>query len=362
MSKVLLAIGTRKGLWLASSADGRASWQVSGPHHPMNEVYAVAVDTRRDTPRLLAAVTSEHWGPSVATSDDLGETWSEPDHAPVAFPTDTGEALGRVWQLTPGPASLPDVVYAGVQPSALFRSEDGGRTYELARGLWDHPHRPQWTPGFGGMAVHTVIPHPSDVDTITVAMSTGGVYRTTDGGNSWRASNSGIRARFLPDEYPEFGQCVHKIAQHPSRPEVFYAQNHHGVYRSDDSAATWTSIADGLPSDFGFPMVAHPHRPGVVYNFPLTADGMRFPPDARCRVYRGEDGGRSWTELSDGLPDEFHTAVMRDAMCCDDASPAGVYFGSRSGEVYASANEGDSWRLVVSHLPDVLSVRAAVVA
>jgi phage pi2 protein 07 len=255
----------------------------------------------------------------------------------------------------------PDVVYAGVEPSALFRSTDGGRTYEFVRGLWEHPHREHWMPGFGGKAVHTVIAHPSDPRRITVAMSTGGVYRTDDGGESWRPRNVGIKARFLPDPYPEYGQCVHKIAQHPGHPERLYAQNHHGVYRSEDGADTWQSIADDLPTDFGFPMVAHPHRPEVIYNFPIQADEQRFPPDGKCRVYRSENAGTTWEALSAGLPEAFWTAVMRDAMCADDADPAGVYFGSRSGEVYASRDEGDSWQLVAAHLPDVLCVRAAMV-
>jgi hypothetical protein len=357
---VLLAIGTRKGLWLATS-DDRASWAVTGPHHPMTDVYAVAIDTRGATPRLLAGVRSEHFGPSVAVSDDLGATWQEPEHAPLAFPEDTGAALERVWHLAPGPAIEPDVVYAGVEPSALFRSTDGGRTYELVRGLWDHPHREHWTPGGGGKAIHTIIPHPTDPQRVTVAMSTGGVYRTFDGGESWAPGNTGIKAVHVPDPYPEYGQCVHKIASHPDVPERFFAQVHHGVYRSEDGAASWQSIADGLPSDFGFPMVVHPHRPEVIYNFPLQADAMRFPPEGRCRVYRSEDLGKSWDALGNGLPDGFWAGVMRDAMCSDDADPAGVYFGSRTGEVYASGDEGESWRQVVSHLPDVLTVRAATV-
>ncbi len=360
---VLLAIGTGKGLFLARSADDRRNWQVSGPHFPMTAVYSFAIDTRRRPTRLLAGVTSSHFGPSVATSDDLGETWDEPEHAPIAFPADTKAALEQVWQLAPGRAGEPDVVYAGVQPSALFRSQDGGRSFELVRGLWDHPHRPQWTPGFGGKAVHTVLPHPTEADELLVAMSTGGVYRSKDAGASWEASNTGIRAYFMPEnEYPEFGQCVHKVAQNPDRPERYFAQNHHGVYRSEDAGATWSSIADGLPSDFGFAMVVHPHRPEVIYNFPLHADGRRFPPQERCRVYRSEDAGGSWSALSAGLPEQpYYASVLRDAMACDDADPAGVYFGSRAGEVYASADEGESWRLVAAHLPDVLCVRAAVV-
>lgn len=360
MTRTLLAIGTRKGLWLATSTD-RASWEVTGPHHPMTDVYALAIDRRRATPRLLAGVTSEHFGPSVAVSDDLGATWEEPDHAPVAFPADTGAALRRVWQFAPGPESEPDLVYAGTEPSALFRSTDGGRTYEIVRALWDHPHREHWGAGFGGQAVHTVVPHPRDPERVTVAMSTGGVYVSADGGASWRPSNTGITAYFLPDQHPEYGQCVHKVAQHPANPETFFAQNHHGVYRSTDGGASWQSIADGLPSDFGFPMVTHPHRPDVIYTFPLVADGMRFPPDGACRVYRSDDAGGSWTALSDGLPSAFWTGVMRDAMCVDDADPAGVYFGSRSGAVFASRDEGEHWSQVAANLPDVLCVRAAVV-
>ncbi|MGA8117209.1 MAG: exo-alpha-sialidase [Actinocatenispora sp.] len=358
---VLLAVGTGKGLFLATSAD-RSAWQVTGPHFAMTDVYAIGIDIRPARPRLLIGMTSEHFGPSVAVSDDLGASWQEPDHAPVSFPEDTGESLARVWQLAPGPADQPDVVYAGVEPSALFRSEDGGRSFALVRGLWDHPHRPEWTPGFGGKAVHTVLPHPSDPTRVTVAMSTGGVYRSTDGGTSWRAANNGIRVGFMPDPFPEFGQCVHKVSQHPQRPEQLFAQNHGGVYRSDDGGGRWTSIAAGLPSDFGFPMVSHPHRPGVVYTFPLVADSYRMPPDGRCRVFRSDDAGENWTALSRGLPQEgFHTVVLRDAMSTDDADPAGIYFGTRSGEVYGSNDEGDSWQRIAAHLPDVLCVRAAVV-
>ena len=359
--ETLLAIGTRKGLFLARSAD-RLTWNLTGPHLPMAEVYGVGIDTRHSPPRLLVGASSSHWGPSVSTSDDLGETWQEPEQAPVAFPEDTGVSLERVWQLAPGRPEEPDVIYAGTQPSALFRSADGGKTFELVRGLWDHPHREKWGAGFGGQAIHTVLPHP-DPQRILVAMSTGGVYRTSDGGQTWEASNTGIKAEFMPDnQYPEFGQCVHKVAQHRDAPEQYFTQNHGGVYRSDDGGGTWNSIAEGLPSDFGFAMVSHPHRPGVIYNFPIQGGDKRYPPDYRARVYRSEDAGTTWVALEKGLPAEpFHSAVMRDAMCADNADPAGVYFGSRSGEVYASADEGESWRQVASHLPDVLSVRAAVV-
>jgi hypothetical protein len=359
---VMLMIGTGKGLFLARSDDDRKAWQVSQPHYPMNGIYAVAIDMRGGAPRLLASVTSSHFGPSLVTSDNLGESWHEPDHAPVAFPEETGAALKRVWQIAPAPASHPDRIYVGTEPSALFVSDDGGENFRLVWGLWNHPHREHWGAGFGGQAIHTVLPHPIDPDTVLVAMSTGGVYRTADSGENWVASNTGIKAYFMPDQFPEYGQCVHKVARNPSRPEEYFAQNHHGVYRSIDGGGTWLSIADGLPTDFGFPILVHPHRPGVVYNFPVTADGQRFPPDFRCRVYRSLDAGASWTALSEGLPTEaFYPVVLRDAMCADDAYPAGIYFGTRNGEVYASADEGDSWQQVAAHLPEVLSIRAAVV-
>lgn len=359
---VLLALGTAKGLFLARSEDDRKTWEVSGPHFAMTGVYGVCIDKRRPTPRLLAGVSSSHFGPTVATSDDLGESWQEPDHSPVAFPEDTGASVERVWQLTPGPPDQPDRVYAGTEPSALFVSDDGGANFKLVRPLWDHPHRERWAAGFGGQAIHTVLPHPRDPRALMVAMSTGGVYRSADGGGSWSATNTGIQATFLPDRFPEFGQCVHKVARDAADPNRLYAQNHHGVYRSDDGGARWQSIADGLPTDFGFTMVAHPHRADVVYTFPIEADARRFPPDLRCRVYRSQDAGLTWEELSEGLPSEpFYPVVLRDAMAADDADPAGIYFGTRSGEVYASRDEGDSWSLVAAHLPDVLCVRAAVV-
>lgn len=358
----LLMIGTNKGLFLARSDDNRQTWDLSEVQYPMTAVYAVAIDRRSRTPRLLASVTSSHFGPSIATSDDLGRTWREPDHAPVAFPADTGASLERVWSIAPGPEHEPDLVYVGAQPSALFRSEDRGATYTMVRELWDHPHRTEWGAGFGGQAVHTVLPDPADPAAVLVAMSTGGVYRTLDGGTTWAPSNTGIKAYFLPDPWPEFGQCVHKVARDAAMSSRLYAQNHHGVYRSDDGGETWQSIADGLPTDFGFSIVAHPHRGDVIYTFPITADAMRFPPDARCRVFRSADAGKVWQGLSDGLPESpYYGAVLRDALCVDDSPTAGVYFGTRTGEVYASRDEGDSWRQVASHLPDVLCIRAATV-
>ena len=360
MSEALLLVGTRKGLWIGHADAARQHWEWDEPQLLMEAVYSVCIDTRGSSPRMFAGSTSEHWGPQVFRSDDLGRTWTETPNGAIRFPEDTGQALERVWQIEPGTASEPEVVYAGTQPSALFRSGDRGETFAIVRPLWDHPDRSEWGAGYGGQAIHTIVPHPRETDRMLVAMSSGGVYRTFDGGTSWAPANTGIKAYFLPDPWPEFGQCVHKMAAHPAQPERLFAQNHHGVYRTDDGGDSWESIADGLPSDFGFPVVVHPHRPDTAYLFPLVADGERIPPGGRARVWRTDDAGDTWRELGDGLPDGFYAAVMRDAMCTDTADPAGIYWGARDGSVYATRDEGEHWTQVAAHLPDVLSVRAAV--
>jgi hypothetical protein len=362
VAEATLLVGTRKGLIIARSGD-RRSWDVEPMQFANSEVSAVGVDPRRERPRLFAAVGTGHWGFRFVHSDDLGATWVEPEQAPIAFPEDTGTALERVWQIQAAPANQPDVVYAGVEPHALFRSDDGGVTFSLVRGLWEHPHRTQWTPGGGGACLHTVLTHPSDPDWMMVALSAGGVYRSGDRGATWEPANRGIQAAFMPEDqrFPEFGQCVHKVAMHPDRPERLFAQNHFGVYRSDDAGTSWQAIETGLPSNFGFPIVVHPQQPDSIYNFPLKADMERMPADGQCRVYRSDDAGESWRPLSKGLPDDtYYAAVLRDAMCSDGADPAGLYFGTRLGEVFASVDDGDSWTTVARHLPDVLMVRAFV--
>jgi photosystem II stability/assembly factor-like uncharacterized protein len=354
--QVLVAIGTRKGLWLARSSD-RQDWQVSGPHLPMVEIPSVAIDTRAGH-RVLVGARSEHWGPTVQRSDDLGATWHEPEGGAMVFPADTGAALERVWQIAPDPGR-PGVVWAGAEPTSLWRSEDGGESFSLVRGLWDHPHRPQWFPGQGGAAVHTVLADPVDDQRVVVAMSTGGVYVSEDGGTSWTPANRGIRADFMPEPEPEFGQCVHKVARDAADPRVMYAQNHGGVFRTDDGGKRWVSIADGLPADFGFVMLAHPRTGGTAWVVPLTADRERLPPGGKLQVHRTRDGGRTWQPNASGLPDQSWNTVLRDAAAVDDADPVGVYIGARDGTVYASADEGETFTVVTEHLPDVLSVRAA---
>ncbi len=360
----ILTIGTKKGLFTAMSPD-RREWRLQGPlvlggdgSTVQSGVYAIGIDTRRDVPRILVGADSSHFGPGVWHSDDLGVTWREPEHAPIAFPEGEDAAFVRAWQFAFGPE--PDVVYAGVEPHGLFRSDDGGVTFELNRALWDHPHRSEWFPGFGGAAIHTVLPHPSSPERVTVAMSTGGVYQTVDGGASWEPRNRGIGAEFLGDPTPEFGQCVHKAVRDAVEPERMFAQNHGGVYRSDDEAGQWTSIAEGLPSDFGFAMVAHPRRANSVMNFPVAADVRRFPPDGRLQAQRSDDGGRTWSEYSEGLPSEpYFGIVLRDAATTDGDDDPGWYFGTRSGDVFATTESDGGWHRVVGHLPDVLCVRAA---
>lgn len=361
MADVLLLVGTRKGLFTGRRR-GTAPWEFDGPHFNAQAVYAVAVDRRGPVPRLLVGGDSAHWGPSVFTSDDLGATWQEPAAAAVRFPRDTGASLERVWQLHPAGPEAPDVVYAGTEPAALFRSVDRGESFELVRPLWEHPSRGSWQPGGGGEGLHTVITDPRDRNAVTVAVSTAGVFRTQDGGASWEPSNDGVSAVFLPDPHPEFGQCVHKIAQDAGNTDRLYLQNHWGVYRSDDAGKRWTDIGAGLPSDFGFAVAAHPHRGDTAYVFPLNADSDRVPAGHRCRVFRTRDAGATWEPLTKGLPEGDHYGtVLRDALCTDDADPAGIYFGNRNGELYAGQDDGDDWRLLAEHLPDILCVRAATI-
>jgi photosystem II stability/assembly factor-like uncharacterized protein len=352
---VLLLIGTSKGLFLLDRSD-----QLKNPIAGGATVPAVAFDTR--TRRILAGKTSFFWGTGVIYSDDLGQTWVEPEAPNLRFPDDIDASIKQAWQVAPATASEPETVYVGVEPAALFRSTDGGTTFEIVRGLWDHPHRATWQPGGGGLCLHTILADERDPNKLTVAISTGGVYRSDDAGESWRASNQGIRADFMPEDkrYPEYGQCVHKVARDAANPDTLFLQNHGGLYRSDDYAATWQDIGNGVPSDFGFPIVAHPHKSGTAYCIPNGDAFNRWTPEARCRVYRTSNGGQSWEALECGLPQkDAYITVLRDAFTSDEHDPAGLYFGTRSGELYASYDDGERWETLAEHLPPVLTVRAA---
>jgi hypothetical protein len=349
-----IAIGTRKGLWTAfGDADG---WTVSQPIRAMAEYSSVAWLPRGagQAPRLLTGARSWFWGPSVLTSDDDGATWSEPESGAIAFPPETGAAVERIWNLTPD-LREPDVVWAGCEPHSLWRSTDGGSHFELNSALWEHPHRLEWHPGGGGATIHTVVPRADG--SMLVAMSTGGVYRSADSEGGWVPANRGIKVDFQPEEYPEFNQCVHRIAVDAGDQSRVYAQNHGGVYRSDDSGDSWTPIMAGLPKDFGFVVLAHPSKADTAWVIPIDAETM-FPPDGRLRLWRTDDAGAIWVEVGDGLPDNHFASVLRDAAhVIAHNGDAAIAFGTRNGCVFASLDGGATFTEVVSGLPDVLSVR-----
>lgn len=358
---VLLLVGTVKGAFLLRSAPDRCRWDVAGPYFHGQSTYALAYDSRDGRHRLWAS-THSYWGTYLRSSDDFGKVWTNPQEANLRFPPETGAVLNNIWQICLGRPEEPDVMYCGVEPAALFESRDAGGTWSLVSGLFDHPHRPRWRPGNGGLTLHTIAPHPTNKARMHVAISAGGVYRTDDGGHNWRALNRGIRMVHSPEKYPEFGQCVHKFVVHPARPERLFLQSHWGLYRSDDGAESWKDIANGVPSDFGFAMVMHPHNPDCVYILPVESDEFRCAPDGRLRVYRTRNAGASWEPLSRGLPQKrAYETVLRDAMTADSLDPAGLYFGTRSGQLYGSTDEGKTWKRILEGLPAVVCVKCAVI-
>lgn len=350
-----IAIGTRKGLWTAES--GSSGWEVSQPLKDMAEFASVAWVPRGEAraPRLLAGARSWFWGPRVIASDDLGQTWSEKELAPIAFPADTGAALERVWTLEADPFS-PGIVWAGAEPHSLWRSTDDGASFELVRGLWDHPHRREWLPGAGGPSVHNI--HRRADGSTLVAMTGGGVYRSADGLTDWVPANRGISADFLPDPDPEYLQCVHRLAVDPVDPDRLYVQNHGDVFRSDNSGDSWAKISAGLPeSEFGFVVLAHPTIGDTIWVIPILAETM-LPADGKLRVWRSDDAGDTWRAQGTGLPDDFYAAVLRDAAhVVAYGDEAALAFGTRNGHVFISLDGGESFTEVARNLPDVLSVR-----
>ena len=287
---VLLLVGTMKGAFILRGNPSRDIWDVGGPYFPGSAVYAMAYDRRAGRQRLWAGPNSMHWGGMLRSSDDFGRTWTNPDEANVKFPEGTDAALRQIWQIVPGRDAESDTLYCGVEPAALFVSRDAGGTWALAEGLWNHPHRARWQPGGGGLCLHTILLDPERMDRMRIAVSAAGMYVTDDGGATWRASNKGVRADFLPDKHPEFGQCVHKVTQSAQKPDRMFLQNHWGLYRSDDRGETWTDVANGVPSDFGFPIASHPANPDCAWIVPLESDAV--PLHARGQAPRVSNARR----------------------------------------------------------------------
>lgn len=352
---ILVMAGTRKGAFLFWSDGARLVWRRS--HHHMGwAVHAITYDARDGS--ILAATNSDVFGALVQRTRDGGATWQHFNQG-LDFDGAGEERVRQVWQVEPGHASQPERLWAGTREAGLFRSDDGGATWAGVASLNERRERDGWMEGGGGLILHTIIQDPSDPQRIYAAISAGGAYRSDDGGATWRPINRNVRAGFLPDPYPETGQCVHKMALHPARPNVLFQQNHDGVYRSDDCGDSWVDISAGLPSRFGFPLVVHPHDPRTVYVVPLTADERRVTPDGQMALWRTKDDGATWQRLDRGLPANAWLTVLRDALAVDPADPAGIYVGTKGGQLFFSRNEGDDWETLADYLPPVLAVSAA---
>jgi hypothetical protein len=367
--RVILSIGTRKGVFVAEAPKTRGKFALRGPFGPGVGVYATLIDTR-DQPRLYASSCNPFFGMKVLFSTDLGKTFKETKSAP-AFPKDDGRALINIWSLEAGDDKKD--LWCGVEPASLFRSGDGGDSWDMVRGISNHAHARKWQPGAGGLCMHTIL---RDGKRVHLGISTGGHYLSEDGGTTFKASNQGIGAGFQPDPYPEFGQCVHKIASHKDVPGRLYIQNHGGwaewdgpggrrpdigVLRSDDHGHTWRSIARGLPSDFGFPMVVHPHDPDTIYVVPLVPTTRTCPGGAPA-VWRSEDGGGSWGRLARGMPKkESYFTVLRDAMDIDALKSPALYLGTTTGQLWIGRDGGEKWDRMFDSLPPIHCVKVAVV-
>jgi photosystem II stability/assembly factor-like uncharacterized protein len=365
MSRTRVLVGTRKGAFVLSSDAKRQKWDVSGPHFAGWEIYHVK-GSPVDPNRIYASQTSSWFGQVIQRSDDGGKTW-EPVGNEFKYASVPGThqwydgtphpwEFARVWHLEPS-LTDPDTVLAGVEDAALFRTTDGGKSWHEIAGLREHGSGPAWQPGAGGMCLHTILVDPSDKARIFIAISSAGAFRTDDGGKTWKPINKGLHSEGIPDPTAEVGHCVHRIAMHPSRPSVLFMQKHWDVMRSDDAGETWREVSGNLPSDFGFPIDVHAHEPETIYVVPIKSDAERFPPDGKLRVYRSRSGGDEWEALTKGLPQrDCYVGVLRDAMAVDSLDECGVYFGTTGGQVYASADAGDTWAPIVRDLPAVLSV------
>jgi len=351
--KLCLLVGTRKGGFIFTSDRARKEWKSSGPHLKGREVYHMAYDRRSGA--VLASVISNHWGPTVARSADMGGEWKE-SKTPPRFPKASGLSVARLWQIRPGRDSEPGVVYAGVEPACLFRSEDGGESWAVNEAMLNHRTRKKWQPGGGGLCLHTILPDPKRPNRMHIAISAVGTMRTDDGGESWKFQNKNVLADFMPNKYPEYGQCVHKLATNPSNPDVIFHQNHCGVYRSDDAGENWVDIRNNLPSRFGFPVAADANDPRRAYVAPLEGDYSRIPPDGHFAVWGTDNAGKEWFKLDGGLPKVSFFTVLREGMVSDDEDPCGLYFGTTTGQLFASRDKGERWAKVTDGLPPILSV------
>jgi photosystem II stability/assembly factor-like uncharacterized protein len=370
MATVRVLVGTRKGAFILSSDGDRRSWQVDGPHFGGWEIMHVN-GSPVDPNRLYASQWTDWHGQVVQRSDDGGKSW-EPVGNEFKYEGTTGTHqwydgtphpwdFKRVWHFEPSTIDR-DTVYAGVEDAAIFRSTDGGKSWTEMPALRNHSTGRDWTPGAGGMCLHTILIDPTNPQRIYVAISAAGAFRTDDGGESWKVITKGLRSQYIPDPEAAVGHCVHRIAMHPARPETLYMQKHWDVCRSDNAGDSWTEVSGNLPSDFGFPIAVHNKEPETIYVVPILSDSMHFPPDGRLRVYRSRTGGNEWQELTNGLPQkDCYVNILRDAMAVDKMDSCGIYFGTTGGQVYASADSGDNWQAIAEHLPAVLSVEVQTI-
>jgi photosystem II stability/assembly factor-like uncharacterized protein len=367
MSGVRVLVGTRKGAFILTADGKREKWDVSGPHFGGWELYHLK-GSPADPNRIYASQSSSWFGQIIQRSSDGGKTWETVGNK-FAYEGAVGNHLwydgtqrpfefARVWHLEPS-LSDPDTVYAGIQDAALYRTTDGGQTWRELPALRTHPSAGAWQPGAAGMCLHTIVLDPQTPGRIFIAISAAGVFRSDDDGKSWRPINRGLRSEQIPDPTAEVGHCVHRIAMHPSRPNVLFMQKHWDVMRSDDAGESWKDVGEGLPTDFGFPIDVHAHEPNTIYVVPIKSDSEHYVPEGKLRVYRSRTGGHEWEPLTKGLPQSHcYVNVLRDAMAVDGLDPCGVYFGTSGGQVYGSANAGDSWSAIVRDLPPVVSVEA----
>ena len=393
MSKVRVLAGTRKGAFILTADGKRQNWEVSGPHFAGWEMYHLK-GSPADPDRIYASQTSGWFGQIIQRSDDGGRTWHQPGTPPGEAPApgppkavsnkvvydvsaETGKPLTthqwydgtqhpwefkRVWHLEPS-LTDPNTVYAGVEDAALFRSTDGGENWKELPGLRGHGTGPKWQPGAGGLCLHTIILDPSNLDRIYIAISAAGAFRTDDGGKSWKPINKGLYSKYIPNPTAEIGHCVHHVAMNPSRPGVLFMQKHWDVMRSDDAGDQWKKISGNLPTDFGFVIDIHSHEPETVYVVPIKSDGEHYVHEGKLRVFRSRTGGNEWEPLTKGLPQkDCYVNVLRDAMAVDTLDKCGIYFGTTGGQVYCSADAGDSWNPIVRDLPAVLSVEVQTLA